>query len=81
MLLEKSAALDVQMFRLEKATGCGKMLHGGPQFLGLMLQKCYSPRCALRPAACVCVWRPPQRAAHRCLQDEEPGGEADSLDF
>lgn len=68
------------MFRVEKATGCGKMLQGGPQFLGLDVTKMLFP--LLRSlSGGACVWRPPQRAAHRCPQDEEPGGEADSLDF
>lgn len=56
------------------------MLHEGPQYLGLDVTKMLFP--LLRSlSGGVRVWRPPQRAAHGCPQEEEPGGEADSLDF
>lgn len=86
MLPEKSAAgWKVQMFRVEKATGCGENATRRPT---VFRSGCYKNDISPPPAAvsvrrraCACVWRRPQRAAHRCPQDEEPGGEADSLDF
>lgn len=75
------------MLRVEKARGCGKMLHGCPQFSGLSLKKIIlieNNNNLKKDPPPLCFRRllvrsgPLQRAARRFPKGEKPGGVADS---